>query len=76
MSNPVAAISLEAPLVASPNQAMRILQVSRRKLYELINADELRSYTEGKARRITVESIDAYIKRRLAAEAQRRGRAA
>ena len=49
-------IALEAPLVASPNQAMRAIQVSRKKLYELINTGELESYTEGKSRRITVKS--------------------
>jgi excisionase family DNA binding protein len=69
-------IVLEAPLVASPNQAMRMIQVSRKKLYELINTGELESYTEGKSRRITVKSINDYIERRLAAEAIRRGRAA
>lgn len=68
-------IALEAPLVASPNQAMRAIQVSRKKLYELINAGELESYTEGKSRRITVKSINEYIERRLATEATRRGRA-
>jgi hypothetical protein len=51
-------IALEAPLVASPNQAMRAIQVSRKKLYELINAGELESYTEGKSRRITVPSLE------------------
>jgi excisionase family DNA binding protein len=68
-------IALEAPLVASPNQAMRAIQVSRKKLYELINTGELESYTEGKSRRITVKSINDYVERRLAAEAVRRGRA-
>jgi len=55
---------------------MRAIQVSRKKLYELINAGELESYTEGKSRRITVKSINAYLERRLAAEAARRVRAA
>ncbi len=68
-------IALEAPLVASPNQAMKAIQVSRKKLYELINTGELESYTEGKLRRITVKSINDYIERRLATEAVRRGRA-
>src|SRR6185437_5730787 len=62
-------VVLEAPLVASPNQTMRAIQVSRKKLYELINAGELESYTEGKSRRITIKSINDYIERRLAAEA-------
>jgi excisionase family DNA binding protein len=74
MSNAVP-ITFDAPLVASPKQAMRVIQVSRKKLYELINTGELESYTEGKSRRITVKSINDYIERRLAAEAVRRGRA-
>ncbi|MGJ4907516.1 helix-turn-helix domain-containing protein [Bradyrhizobium sp. HKCCYLRH2060] len=69
-------VALEGPLVASPNQTMRAIQVSRKKLYELINNGELESYTEGKSRRITIRSINEYIDRRLAAEAVRRGRAA
>ena len=69
-------IASEAPLVASPNQAMRAIQVSRKKLYELINTGELESYTEGRSRRISVKSINDYIERRLEAEAVRRGRAA
>ena len=67
-------IALEAPLVASPNQTMRAIQVSRKKLYELINSGQLESYTEGKSRRITIKSINEYIERRLAAEVARRGR--
>jgi excisionase family DNA binding protein len=69
-------IAVDTPLVASPNQAMRAIQVSRKKLYELINTGELESYTEGKSRRITIRSINEYIERRLATEAVRRGRAA
>ena len=69
-------IAFEAQLVASPKQAMWAIQVSRKKLYELINTGELESYTEGKSRRIPVKSINDYIERRLAAEAVRRGRAA
>ena len=67
-------IALEGPLVASPNQTMKAILVSRSTLYELIKAGELESYTEGRSRRITVESINAYVKRRLAAEAARRSR--
>jgi excisionase family DNA binding protein len=72
--SPSQAIALDAPLVASPNQAMKALLISRAKLYELINNNELESYTEGKSRRITVESIQAYLKRRLEAEAARRAK--
>ena len=69
-------VVLEVPLVASPNQTMTAIQVSRKKLYELINTGELESYKEGKSRRITVRSINEYIERRLAAEEARRGRSA
>jgi len=69
-------ITLESPIVASPNQAMALLQISRKTLYRLINEGELESYTEGKSRRITVKSMGALVERRLAADAKRRGRAA
>jgi excisionase family DNA binding protein len=65
-------IGLESPLVASPNQAMKALLVSRATLYSLINSGELESYTEGRSRRITVQSIASYVERRLKAEAARR----
>jgi adenylosuccinate lyase len=70
----VISTALDAPLVASPKQTMRAIQVSRKKLYDLINSGELESYTEGKSRRIMVRSINDYIARRLEAEASRRGR--
>jgi hypothetical protein len=53
--------AFETPLVASPNQAMRAIQVLRRKLYELVNTGELESYAECKSRRVTVKSINDYI---------------
>jgi hypothetical protein len=63
-------------LVASPNETMMYIGVGRAKLYELLNGDELESYVEGSSRKILWPSIHAYVKRRLAAEAARRGRAA
>jgi excisionase family DNA binding protein len=66
----------DGPLVASPNQAMQKLMVSRSTLYELLNSGELESYTQGRSRRITVRSIARYVERRLTAEAERRGRVA
>jgi predicted DNA-binding transcriptional regulator AlpA len=62
------------PLVASPNQAMTALGIGRAKLYEKINGGELESYVDGGSRKILWDSIHAFIKRRLEAEAQRRGR--
>jgi len=43
---------LSAPVVATPNQAIQRLQVSRATLYDLINNGDLESYTEGRSRRI------------------------
>lgn len=68
--------AINQPLVASPNQTMTALGIGRAKLYELINGGELESYVEGSARKILWDSIHSLIKRRLAAEAARRGRAA
>ena len=64
------------PLVVSPNQAMTALGIGRAKLYEKINAGELQSYVDGGSRKILWDSIHAFIKRRLEAEAMVRGRAA
>ena len=71
--NTIALQDTDGPLVATPNQAMQKLLVSRATLYGLLNSGELESYTEGRSRRITVESINAYVRRRLATEAARRG---
>jgi hypothetical protein len=61
-------------LVASPNETMNFIGVSRAKLYELLNGNELESYVEGSSRKILWPSIHAYVQRRLAAEAARRNR--
>jgi hypothetical protein len=55
---------------------MSFLGIGRAKLYELINDNELESYLEGSSRKITWRSMRARLKRQLAAEAARRGRAA
>jgi hypothetical protein len=53
------------PLAVRPNRAMVMLDCGRTYLYELINAGALESYTDGKARKITVKSIKRYIARKL-----------
>jgi hypothetical protein len=52
-------------LVVGPNEAEVMLDCGHTYLYRLINAGELDSYLEGKARKITVESIHARIRRKL-----------
>ncbi len=69
-------VDSDGPIVASPNQAMKRLQISRSTLYALLNAGHLESYTQGRSRRITIRSINSYVETRLADEAQRRGGAA
>jgi hypothetical protein len=53
------------PVVVSPSKAMTMLDCGRTRLYELINAKELESYLDGKARKITVASIYARVRRKL-----------
>jgi hypothetical protein len=55
----------DEPLVVRPNTAMRLLDCSRATLYEFINNGELESYLDGAARKITMRSIRARIKRKL-----------
>ncbi len=69
-------LKVRGPLVASVNESMAALQIGRARIYELINSSELESYLDGSARKILWSSIHSYIQRRLAAEAERRGRAA
>lgn len=52
------------PLAVSPKTACHMLSVSQNYLYGLLGAGELHSYLEGRARRITVESIKRYVARR------------
>jgi hypothetical protein len=52
-------------LVVSPRRARHMLDIGNTRLYELLNNQELESYLDGRARKITVASIRQYITRRL-----------
>jgi hypothetical protein len=54
-------------LVVSPRRARRMLDCGNTRLYELIAAQELETYKDGKSRKITVESIKNYVARRIEA---------
>jgi hypothetical protein len=54
-------------LVVSPRRAKHMLDCGNTRLYELLNANELESFLDGRSRKITVSSIKAYIARLLAA---------
>ena len=58
-----------AALAVAPRAASHMLSLSLSKVYELLRNGELDSYSDGKARRVIVASIYAYIERRLAAGA-------
>ena len=65
------------PLAVSPRQACLLLGVGITRLYELIGNGELESYRDGRARRITMQSIRRRVERLLAAAGaspRRRGR--
>jgi excisionase family DNA binding protein len=51
------------PLSVSPRQACLLLGVGNTRLYQLIRDGELSTYHEGRARRITLESIRARVSR-------------
>ena len=54
------------PLVVRPRVAWRLLDCGNAYGYRLIAAGELETYRDGRARKITVNSIHRYIERRLA----------
>jgi excisionase family DNA binding protein len=65
LSAPSAQASV-TPLAVTPSDAARLLSIRMSHLYGLMRTGELHSFHCGRARRITVASIHAYIGRRLA----------
>jgi hypothetical protein len=59
--------SKDERLVVRPRRAKQMLDCGNTRLYELLKSNELDSYLDGGARKITVESIHRLIARRLAA---------
>jgi excisionase family DNA binding protein len=55
-----------APLAISPREACRLLQVGMSFIYGLMRTGELEAFHAGRVRRITRQSLEAYITRRLA----------
>jgi hypothetical protein len=53
------------PIVVRPKCARRMLNCGQTRLYELIAAGKLDSFLDGRSRKITVESIYRYVRRRL-----------
>ena len=57
------------PLAVSPQVAGDLLGIRITRVYVLMRAGQLHSYTCGRARRIAMASIQAYVERRLAESA-------
>jgi hypothetical protein len=57
------------PLAVSPRAAGRMIGLGMSRIYELMREGELISFRSGKSRRVTVQSIHAYVERRLAESA-------
>jgi hypothetical protein len=55
------------PLVVRPREAWALLGCGHSRGYQLLDRGELESFVDGSARWITVQSIERYIARRLAA---------
>ncbi|MGW7514627.1 helix-turn-helix domain-containing protein [Streptomyces sp. NPDC054796] len=46
-------------------EVMAALRLSRPKVYDLIRSGRLRSFTEGRARRVPVDALAAYIRNKM-----------
>lgn len=60
-------INTDGRLVVSVRRAMVMLDCGRTHLYELLESDKLKSFRDGRSRKITVASIQEYIRQQLAA---------
>jgi hypothetical protein len=67
MSNSDEGKTQNEPLVVSPRQAQRLLDVGNTKFYELLNAGEFEFFKQGKNTKILMASIHAYIERQVEA---------
>ena len=59
------------PLVVSVKEGCAILRTGVTRLYELIHAGEIQSFSDGRSRKILVSSLKDYVKRQLSAEPEK-----
>ena len=57
------------PLVHSPDSAAKRLNTNTRRIYTLIASGELRSYKDGKQRKIPDSECQGFVRRKMAAAA-------
>lgn len=56
------------PLAVAPKDGFQMIGVSKSKGWELIAARELQTFKIGRATRITVASIEAFVERKVSAQ--------
>jgi excisionase family DNA binding protein len=54
------------PLLLTPEQAARVISISRSKLYELMSAGKVPSVRIGASRRVPTASLEQYVRQLLA----------
>ena len=62
---------METPLLLRPEEAAKMLAISRSQLYRLMQTGELASVHIGTARRVTARALEEFVDRQ--AEAARAG---
>jgi excisionase family DNA binding protein len=67
MSQTSTGIGHQEAIAVAPREAGRLLSLCLTEVYERMRSGELESYRDGRARRIPMESIHAYVARRRAA---------
>ncbi len=60
---------LDETFAVPVKKAAPSIGVGMTRLYELIKSGEIDSYRDGKARKVVVASLKAYVERQIAAEA-------
>ena len=63
------------PLVTDVPGSQKVLNCGRDQVYDLMRAGEIESYLDGRARRIIIASLEAYVARRREASKQQFERA-
>lgn len=63
---PERGLEVQSPIVVKPRVARVMLQCGNEKIYRLLNDGLLDSFTDGRARYITTDSIHRYVAQRLA----------
>jgi excisionase family DNA binding protein len=65
----MAILHLDEAYAVPAKKAAPSIGIGMTRLYELIKSGEIESYRDGKARKIVVASLKAYVDRQIAAEA-------